>query len=301
VPFGGSNGDCGPYHGWVVAIDTANPKTVGAWATRGAGEAIWASGGMVSDGNGVIAVTGNANGGGAQHLDSEEVVRVTGMGTVDRKDANIYFPSRWRTLDAADDDFGASSPVIVTGVGTPSVTYVVATTKDGHMYFLNASNLGGMDGHIADHVVAGVSHSVRTAHTAYVTALGAYVALTVDDHAVCPPGGGGAGGPVLMSVLVPPGGSTKPQTAWCAPVMGFIGTGGTHRTSAPITTTSDGQNDAVVWVVSGGMLLGVDGDTGKTIYTGGACTNVRQWTSPIAVKGRIIVGGDGHLCAWGPR
>jgi len=36
------------------------------------------------------------------------------------------------------------------------------------------------------------------------------------------------------------------------------------------------------------------------IYPGapGVCPGVRQWTSPIAVKGRIVVGADGHLCSW---
>jgi hypothetical protein len=297
VPFGGHNGDCGPYHGWVVAIDTKTPTTVAAWASSGLGEAIWASGGMVSDGNGIIAVTGNSNAGGTQHLDSEEVVRLTGMATLDRSDTNIYYPARWRTLDAADDDFAATNPILVHVPGAAPSSYVLAATKDGHAYFLDSQHLGGMDGHVADHVVAGVTHSVRTAPAYYQTGMGAHVALTVDDHAVCPTGAA-TGGPVLMSILIAPGTPIKPQTIWCAPIVGFIGTGGTHRTSAPIATTTDGTNDAIVWVASGGMLLGVDGDTGKTIYSGGACSNVRQWTSPIAVKGRIVVGGDGHLCSW---
>jgi len=39
-----------------------------------------------------------------------------------------------------------------------------------------------------------------------------------------------------------------------------------------------------------------------TIFGGaGNCSGVRQWTSPIAVKGRIVVGGDGHLCSWSPH
>ncbi|HEV3191821.1 MAG TPA: hypothetical protein VGY54_15025, partial [Polyangiaceae bacterium] len=296
IPFGGHNGDCGPYHGWVVAIDTKAPTTVGAWATAGLGEAIWASGGMVSDGNGVIAVTGNSNAIGPQHMDSEEVVRLTGMATLNRSDANIYYPARWRALDAADDDFGASSPVLIHVPGPTSPSYVVATTKDGHTYFLDSQKLGGMDGHAAELVVAGVSHSARTAHASYATGMGVHVTLTVDDHAVCPTAQ--PGGPVLMSILVAPGPPIKPQTIWCKQVVGFIGTGGTHRTSAPIATTTDGTHEAVVWVVSGGALLGVDGDTGVQIYSGGACGNVRQWTSPIAVKGRIVVGGDGHLCSW---
>jgi hypothetical protein len=54
--------------------------------------------------------------------------------------------------------------------------------------------------------------------------------------------------------------------------------------------------------MSASKLIGVDRDSGMVIFNGAAdgdiCVNVRQWTSPIAAKGRIIAGGDGHLCSW---
>ena len=55
--------------------------------------------------------------------------------------------------------------------------------------------------------------------------------------------------------------------------------------------------------MNSGKLTGVDGDTGARRSSAGTdtCTGVRQWTSPIAVKGRIVVGGDGHLCSWSPH
>ena len=28
------------------------------------------------------------------------------------------------------------------------------------------------------------------------------------------------------------------------------------------------------------------------------CAGVQRWTSPIAVKNRIVAGGNGRLCAW---
>jgi hypothetical protein len=28
---------------------------------------------------------------------------------------------------------------------------------------------------------------------------------------------------------------------------------------------------------------------------------VRKWTSPIAVRGRIVVAADGKLCSWSPH
>jgi outer membrane protein assembly factor BamB len=82
VAYGGHVGDCGPYHGWVIGINAANPAMKGGWATGGQGEGIWAAAGMASDGNGVFASTGNrTGGGGSTHQDSEEVVRITGLGT----------------------------------------------------------------------------------------------------------------------------------------------------------------------------------------------------------------------------
>jgi hypothetical protein len=69
--------------------------------------------------------------------------------------------------------------------------------------------------------------------------------------------------------------------------------------TSPIATSTDGKNETVVWYLNG-ALTAVDGDTGATLYSGGSCAGVHQFSSPIAVKGRIIVGGDGNLCAWAP-
>jgi len=54
--------------------------------------------------------------------------------------------------------------------------------------------------------------------------------------------------------------------------------------------------------MNGTNLNAVDGETGAAIFASTeTCSGIRQWTSPIAVKGRIVVGGDGHLCAWSPK
>src|SRR5262249_25147465 len=141
VPYGGHIGDCSDYHGWVVAISTANPATAAAWATGGQGEAIWASGGMASDGNGVYAVTGNSTNGIPNHAYSEEVVHVTGLAQVNRA-TGIFYPTGWKGMDQGDLDFGSVSPVVISvGASTPG-TLVAATAKDGHFYLLNPAQLG---------------------------------------------------------------------------------------------------------------------------------------------------------------
>ncbi len=58
----------------------------------------------------------------------------------------------------------------------------------------------------------------------------------------------------------------------------------------------------MVWFLNNGKLIGVDGDTGAPIYTSTTtCANVQKWTSPIAVNGRIVAAGNGHLCSWSPH
>jgi hypothetical protein len=43
-------------------------------------------------------------------------------------------------------------------------------------------------------------------------------------------------------------------------------------------------HDAIVWFQSGDKLVGVDGDTGATVFDGGAgtCAGGQPWTAPIA-------------------
>jgi hypothetical protein len=293
VAYGGHSGDCGPYHGWVFAVDINTPTRIGAWATLGQGEGIWAAGGMASDGNGVFAITGNNTVGATDHMvsDGEEVVRLTGLAVLERSNKNIYFPAIWRGMDATDADYGASSPVYVTMPGSNPSHVLATVSKGGHVYLLNPDNLGGMGAELADVPVSTVANAVHAVPSAYTTAKGAHLLLVTDSPAGCPVATTSRS---VMSILLPPGSPLKPQVAWCAPMVG--------PATGQMITTTDGKANAVVWFMTGNFLKGYDGDTGALIYGGGktACLGYRQWTSAIAVNGRIIVGGDGHLCAWSP-
>jgi hypothetical protein len=280
VAYGGHAGDCGEYKGWVMAINTATPTQRGAWATSGVGEAIWHTGGMASNGDGVFAVTGNNTRAVATHADSEEVVHLTGLAQLNRA-TGIYYPSHWRKMDQDDSDFGSVNPVYIT-VGATG--YIAAAAKDGHFYLLNPANLGGMAGHVADFMIANDgAMAVKTAPAAYTSGTGVHVVMNASG-ASCATGAGN-----VVSVRIAPGPVVTSE--WCAQ--------GTEAT--PIATSTNGSAETVVWFMNGAQLKGVDGDTGATIYAGGNCTNVRKWTSPIAVGGRIITGSDGKLCSWSPH
>jgi hypothetical protein len=286
VPYGGHIGDCGNYHGWVIGIDTTNPTNRGAWATGGIAEGIWAPGGMASDGNGVFASTGNRepSSDSSAHQDSEEVVRVTGLGTLS---GTPFYPSRWHAMDMQDADMSANNPVYLElPCATPS-KIVAQVSKDGHLYLLDAANLGGQDGFKVDFTLASGAMSVHSAPGSYRTAMGTYIMLSTDSGAQCPGGGGGGS---VMAVRIAPGNPPVPTVAWCASVS---------QTTGPIATSTDGQNNVVVWYMNGGTLKGVDGDTGTAVYSSSnSCSGVQHWTAPIAANGHIVVAGTGHLCSW---
>jgi hypothetical protein len=286
VPYGGHAGDCNSYHGWVVAVDTKDPTKTGAWATAGVGAGIWAGGGMASAGNGVFAVTGNCLVGPATQQDCEEVVHLTGLSQLDRT-TGVYYPEHWRTMDQLDADFGSSSPLVISVPGSKPSTILAAVAKDGHFYLLDPANLGGMGGHLQDLMIATASMSIRTAPAAYTSTSGLHVVLDTANGASC-----GFGGRALVSLSITPGSPPTAKQAWCAPAGGD---------TSPMTTTTDGKNDAIIWILAD-YLFATDAETGADLGVGtGACLNIHRYTTPIAVKGRIIASADGQLCSWSPH
>src|SRR5450631_3103681 len=182
VAYGGYCGDAGQYRGFVFGVNTADPTKVGSWYTKDNRQAgIWAAGGFPSDGNGIFAVTGNAGGvtGNHDNSDSEEILRITDLGTAHRDAANLFYPTEWiDPMNSGDQDFGSASPAIVSVPdGTPS-TIIVAPAKPGRVYFLDAANLGGSLGQFADMAVADIKNSsVYTSPAAYQAPSGVHVAI----------------------------------------------------------------------------------------------------------------------------
>jgi hypothetical protein len=303
VAYGGHVGDCGSYRGRVVAVDTtANPPTVKGWQTGGGGEAIWAPGGMASTGDGVFAVTGNNTSG--TRVDSEEVVHIRGMATLDKTGSKDWFyPASWQTMDRQDADFGAINPVILNIPGSASPV-VAATSKDGHVYLLDSTNLGGTNDAPVDFTIASGAMSIHTVPTAYTAGSTTFLTMSMDGSWVgCPASFRSTN--AVMGIAVAPGAPLKPSVVWCAAMTPTPNASDGNRggPAGPIATTTNGSSDALVWYMSGTKLIAVDGATGETVFNGGAgdCMGVRKWTSPIAVKGRVVVAADNRLCSWSPH
>lgn len=296
VAFGGYFGDGGNYHGWVVSVDTADPTKVAGWATLGGQEGIWAAGGMASDGNGVFAITGNSGQTNRANTDSEEVIRITGMSVPNRDNNNLFYPDIWSTgMNNGDKDFGSCSPAVFSVPGSTPAKLVVAPAKPGRVYFLDAAKLGGSAGQLSDIVVADTgAESVYAAPTVYNSPSGTFVTISTQIGSKCP---GGTSNGNLMGLHMKPGNPPMPEIKWCASMNS--GDDETRRRS-PISTNSDAAGaNPVVWFMSGSNLVAFNGETGAAIpFTSGTCDGIHRFSSPIAAGGRIVAGGNGHLCSW---
>jgi outer membrane protein assembly factor BamB len=140
IPFGGLYGDCGNYHGYVVAVPSAGQQTL-YYRTPVAREAgIWSPAGPTVDASGdVYVVTGN--GSPTQSFAySNSVIRLS----PDLQVRSYFAPGDWQALDAGDTDLGSVGATLL-----PSLGVVVAVGKEGVAYLLRADALGGVAGQIA--------------------------------------------------------------------------------------------------------------------------------------------------------
>jgi outer membrane protein assembly factor BamB len=148
IPFGGLYGDCGDYHGYLVAVPAVG-TVVGSPTlvyrtpvTREAG--IWnPAGATIAPSGSVYVVTGN--GSATQSFAySNSVIELS----PDLQVRSFFAPSNWRSLDASDVDLGSVGATYVSSIGA-----VVAIGKDGVAYLLSAGHLGGVGGQVASRSV----------------------------------------------------------------------------------------------------------------------------------------------------
>ena len=301
VPYGGEDGDCGNYHGWVVSVPVADPTKVTAYATPGSKGGIWAAGGMSSDGTDVFAGTGNCSGTDGltwAQAGSEAVMRFHDGSAFDpTKTTDFFTPSNWQQLDDSDKDLAGTGPVVVDVPGATPSALIVQLGKSGVLHILDRSNLGGQfkgngttgEGIYSDKVANG---EIKTTPATYTTSTGTYVVFHADGNgSSCPSGSSGDLIAVKITATSPP----TFTTVWCAP---------TNGNAAPIVTTTDASgSNAIVWVVGAegsNQVYGWDGETGASIFNGNG-TNMDQvihFSTLIDVKGRLVVGSNDKVYAF---
>jgi outer membrane protein assembly factor BamB len=178
VPLGGLYGDCGPYHGYVVAVPKAGGAALSFQVRSARGAGIWNAAGVTLDASGnVYAVTGN--GASTSSFDfSNAVMEIS----PNLQSVESYFaPANWIALNEGDVDLGALGVTLVGG-------FALAVGKDGVAYLLRAGQLGAIGGQVARLGLCGGAFG----GTAVVDST-VFVPCTDGLHAVSVSAGGGLG------------------------------------------------------------------------------------------------------------
>ncbi len=148
VAFGALAGDCGPFHGMVVAVPTSmSGKKHTYIATKYEPSAveggIWATPGPTVDAKGHVFVA-VGNGTTTDPFDYSDSVLRLSAGKVGLQD--YFAPSTWKSDNASDLDLGSQG---ATFVGS----YVYADGKRGTAYLLDQASLGHIGGELTSATV----------------------------------------------------------------------------------------------------------------------------------------------------
>ena len=250
VPLGGLFGDCGNYHGYVVAVPVAGGQAV-VYRTPSARESgIWSSMGPTVSDTGTVYVT-TGNGSAASSFDySNSVLQLS----PDLKLEGYFAPSNWRSLDASDTDLGSVGVALL-----PALGVVVSIGKEGVVYMLRTSSLGGVGGEAAARRVCSGAWggSAWSGSTVYLPCSDGLVAVSV------------AGGGVSV--------------AWRATAV---------HTGSPIVAAG------AVWAIDehSATLYALDPDSGGVVYSLGL-GSAQHFSTPAATQGYVVTPAGSSVVA----
>ena len=138
IPFGGRDGDCGSYHGWVIGISTGNAAMI-TFETDTAvnGTPFWATGGLAVDSTtgDLLGATGNS-GCPSQPHQTQSLLRLSP--TLQLLDT--FTEPDWSRNSCGDLDLGSVTPLVLSG----GYAFIVGKQSIGYILRINA--LGGIGG-----------------------------------------------------------------------------------------------------------------------------------------------------------
>lgn len=170
VPMGGLLGDCGGYHGYVIAVSLDGTTATAYQVPSASGASIWAPQGPTIGADGTVyVVTGNATSGGTDFSDA--VIALS----PDLRSVRWHFtPSNWQLLNDRDLDLGSVGAALLDN------RLVVAIGKEGVAYVLRAGAQSASL-HVCSGALGGTSWS---GSTVYVPCSDGLYALQVGDSSV---------------------------------------------------------------------------------------------------------------------
>lgn len=142
VAYGGLDGDCGPYHGYLVGVATNGQGSLLIYQVPSSREAgIWTPAGPAADDSGHIYVS---VGNGAQTDPKANYDMSDSVIELDQnlKVVSFFAPATWAKENARDLDLGTTGPLLL-----PDGRVFVAG-KAGNAYLLQQGNLGGLGGNV---------------------------------------------------------------------------------------------------------------------------------------------------------
>jgi outer membrane protein assembly factor BamB len=206
--FGGNDGDCSTYHGWVASVPEGGGPLSTYEVDSGAGEsqgAVWMGGAApIVDSSGNIWVSvgnGSVNSPSGPYDDSDSVLELSASLGLKQ----FFAPADWYSDNGHDRDLGSSSPALLAD------GEVVQAGKSQTGYLLSQASLGGIGGQqtsvslCSGHIVGGGNAVVGT--TVYMPCEGGVEAVSVSTG---PPGlavqwqtsTGSSGPPIVAGGLV---------------------------------------------------------------------------------------------------
>ena len=138
--YGGLDGDCSSYHGWVVSVPAAGPGALAAFQVPTQNEgAVWAPPGPSVDPAGNLYVA-TGNGSSTRAFDyGDSVIKLSpALHMIDH-----FAPNNWAQDNGDDGDLGSTSPELI---GTSGLAFEVGKETEG--YLLNIHHLGGIGGQV---------------------------------------------------------------------------------------------------------------------------------------------------------
>ena len=139
VPFGGLDGDCGDYVGYITGARTDGSGGVSYYAIPTSREGgMWAPSGAAIDAAGdVYVASGNGASFGGAYDGSDSVVRLSpDLG----RRLGYFAPKNWGDENSGDKDLGSTGPLLLPG------GKALIAGKTGDVYLLDTANLGGIGG-----------------------------------------------------------------------------------------------------------------------------------------------------------